>query len=190
MRHFQELVRESTDRSEAITLVAPIDGRIQYHDNPEHLVAGTEIAGFLAADALRLQARVPTALAGDLAALELPACRLAVAAVDHVAEGFFVTAWSEPIPENCGLTLNAILSARPLYRRSAYAVPRSAVFTRDGEARVLVRRGDALESVPVSLLMPDGEDYAISAASELAGSEVLVTSVSAVQSILLGLVGK
>lgn len=87
MRHFQELVRESTDRSEAITLVAPIDGRIQYHDNPEHLVAGTEIAGFLAADALRLQARVPTALAGDLAALELPACRLAVAAVGGVYPG-------------------------------------------------------------------------------------------------------
>lgn len=55
---------------------------------------------------------------------------------------------------------------------------------------MLVRRGDALESVPVSLLMPDGEDYAISAASELAGSEVLVTSVSAVQGILLGLGGK
>lgn len=190
MRHFQELVRETTDHDEAITLVAPIDGRIHYADNRERLVAGTELAGFLAADALRLRARVPMASAGDLAALELSTCRVAVAAVDRVAEGFFVTAWSEPIPAGCDVTLNATLSARPLYRQAAYAVPRSAVFTRDGEAQVLVRRGNALASVAVSLLMPDGEDYAISAASDLAGSEVLVTSVSAVQGILLGLGGE
>lgn len=190
MRHFQELVRESTEQDEAILLVAPIDGRIQYGDNRGRLVAGTELAGFLAADALRLRARVPTASAENLAGLELSGCRIAVAAVDSVAEGFFVTAWSEPIPADCGVMLNATLSARPLYRRDAYAVPRSAMFTRDGEAQVLVRRGNALESVAVSLLMPDGEDYAISAVSDLAGSDVLVTSVSAVQGILLGLGGE
>lgn len=190
MRHFQELVRTSTDQSEAIILVAPIDGRIHYRDNGDRLVSGTELAGFLAADAMRLRVRVPMGSTENLAALELSECRLPVAAVDHVAEGFFVTAWSEPIPAQCALTLNATLSARPLYRRSAYAVPRSAVFTRDGQTQVLVRRGDVLEAIPVSLLMPDGDSYAMSAANDLAGSEVLVTSVSAVQGILLGLGGK
>jgi len=190
MRHFQELVRESTGHEEAITLVAPIDGRIHYADKRERLVAGTEVAAFLASDALRVRARVPMASAGDLAALELASCRIAVAAVDRVAEGFFVTAWSEPIPADCDVTLNETLSAHPLYRQSAYALPRSAVFTRDGEAQVLVRRGEVLESVAVSLLMPDGEDYVISAVSDLADSDVLVTSVSAVQGILLGLGGE
>lgn len=190
MRHFQELVQESTDDGESITLVAPIDGRIRYRDNRERLVAGTEIAGFLVADALQLRARVPVASAGELAALALPTCRLAVASVDRVAEGFFLTAWSEPIPAGCDVTLNATVSARPLYRQAAYAVPRSAVFTRDGDAQVLVRRGAALEAVNVSLLMPDGDNYAISADSDLGDSDVLVTSVSAVQGMLLGLGGE
>jgi len=187
MRHFQELVQASPDEDDAITLHAPVDGRIRYRDNRERLMAGSEVAGFLAADALQLRARVPAASADDLAALALPDCRLEVAAVDRVAEGFFLTAWSEPVPADCDVTLNATVSARPLYRQAAYAVPRSAVFTRDGEAQVLVRRDEMLESVNVSLLMPDDDDYAISADSDLGDSEVLVTSVSAVQGMLLGL---
>lgn len=190
MRHFQELVQESSDESEAITLTAPIAGRIRYRDNQERLVAGTELAGFLAAEALQLRAKVPMASASELSALALPGCRLGIAAVDKVAEGFFLTAWSDPVPEDCDVTLDATVSARPLYRRDAYAVPRSAVFTRDGEAQVLVRRGDVLEAVGVTLLMPDGDHYAISSAGDLVDSDVLVTSVSAVQGILLGLGGE
>lgn len=190
MRHFQELVQESADDTDSITLVAPVDGLVRYRDSRERLMAGTEVAGFLAADALRLRARVPAASAENLAALALPDCRLAVAAVDRVVEGFFLTAWSEPVPAGCNVTLNAIVSARPLYRQTAYAVPRTAVFTRDGEAQVLVRRGEMLESVNVSLLMPDGDDYAISADVDIGSSQVLVTSVSAVQGVLLGLGGE
>ena len=190
MRHFQELVQASPDEDDSITLLAPVDGRIRYRDSEERLMAGTEVAGFLAADALRLRARVPAASADDLAALALPDCRLAVAAVDRVAEGFFLTAWSEPVPAHCNIALNATVSARPLYRQAAYAVPRSAVFTRDGEAQVLVRRGEMLESINVSLLMPDGDNYAISADADIGNSQVLVTSVSAVQGLLLGLGGE
>ena len=189
MRHFQELVQESTDNSDSITLLSPIDGRIQYRDTRERLVAGTELAGFLAAASRQLRARVPMASAADLVALVLPGCRLPLARLDHVAEGFFLTAWSEPLPADCDLPLNATVSARPLYRQAAYSVPRSAVFTRDGEAQVLVRRGDALEAVAVSLLLPVGDDYAVTADSELADTAVLVTSVSAVQGVLLGLGG-
>ncbi|MFN2328322.1 MAG: hypothetical protein ABR612_05350 [Chromatocurvus sp.] len=190
MRHFQELVQEPTDDSEAITLVAPIDGLIRYQDTPERLVAGTEIAGFLSADALQLRARVPVTSARDLVALALADCRLSVDAVDRVADGFFLTAWSEPVPQDCNVPLNVTVSAQPLYRQSAYAVPRSAVFTRDGKSQVLVRRSDTLVAIDVSLLTPVGNDYAVSAESDLADASVLVTSVSAVQGILLGLGGK
>lgn len=190
MRHFQELVQEPTGDSEAITLIAPIDGRIRYRNTSERLTAGTELASFLTAEALQLRARVPVTAANDLVALALADCRLSVDSVDRIADGFFLTAWSEPVPQDCNVPLNATVSAQPLYRQSAYALPRSAVFTRDGQSQVLVRRDDTLEAIDVVLLMPVGDDYAVSADSDLAGDTVLVTSVSAVQGILLGLGGE
>ncbi len=190
MRHFQELVVESTDDSESITLTAPMDGRIQYRDHRDRLVAGTELAGFLAADALQLRAQVPMRSARELVALSLPDCRVAVTHVDSVAQGFLLTAWSEALPASCNVPLNATVSASPLYRQAAYSVPRPAVFTRDGEAQVLVRRGDTLEAVHVSLLTSLGDNYAVATDTDLADSAVLVTSVSAVQGILLGLGGE
>jgi len=160
------------------------------YDHQGRLVAGTELAGFLAADALQLRAQVPMRSALELVGLSLPDCRVAVTRVDSVAEGFLLTAWSEALPASCNVPLNATVSASPLYRQAAYSVPRTAVFTREGEAQVLVRRGDSLEAVHVSLLTPVDGNYAVTTATDLADSAVLVTSVSAVQGILLGLGGE
>jgi hypothetical protein len=196
MEHFQMLVRDAEGEGdlaeEAITLVAPLSGLIHYRQADARLVAGTEIAGFVPRDAIRLRARVPRADAQRLAGFDLGACRVGLQALEGMSEGFLLTAWSDALPDTCDIPPGTALSATPLYRQdSAYRVPRSAVFTWQETVHVFVRADDALEAVPVTLLMPvDDDSYAITATLALAGREVLSRSVSAVQGLLLDLGGE
>jgi hypothetical protein len=196
MEHFQTLVRDAEGESdlaeEAVTLVAPLPGLIHYRQADARLVAGTEIAGFVPRDAIRLRARVPRADAQRLSGFDLGACRVGLEAVEGMSEGFLQTAWSDALPASCGFPPGTALSVTPLYQqRAAYRVPRSAVFTWQETAHILMRDGGVLEAVPVTLLMPvDGDSYAITAQRDLADREVLSRSVSAVQGFLLNLGGE
>lgn len=78
----------------------------------------------------------------------------------------------------------------PLYSVDGYRVDRESVFQWQGRAHVFVRDGDRLEAVPVEVVSTIEGDYVVSSQRALAGREVLVTSVSAAQGVLLGLGGE
>ena len=190
MRHFMELVDPPQDDVESITLHAPITGYIEFESRQMALIEGDEVASFLAPGELRAQLLVPVQDADRLTGVQLEGCRLDVEELEGVARGFSLVAWSEAVTGACRLQLNSVLSATPLYRHEAYRVPRSAVFTWAEQAHVLLRGDGALQLVPVVLLQPVGEDYAVTSEIDLAGRAVLSSSVSAVQGVLLGLGGE
>ena len=64
------------------------------------------------------------------------------------------------------------------------------MFQLQRQTMVLVREGDRLRPLAVSLLGARGEDYVLQPAADLGDREVLVSSVSAVQGMLLGLGGE
>jgi hypothetical protein len=190
MRHFMELVDPPQDDVESITLHSPISGFIEYDHRQTALLAGDDVAGFVAPDDLRLQLLVPMQNADRLSGVQLDGCRLAIDELEGVARGFSLVAWSEAIHASCGVQLNRIVSATPLYRQDAYLLPRSAVFTWQEQAHVLLRGDGVLQLAPVSLLQPVGDDYAVTSDTPLAGRAVLSRSVSAVQGVLMGLGGE
>ena len=96
-------------------------------------------------------------------------------------------AWSEPVADKCALIPGQRLAATPLYRTAGFRLPRQAVLQREAGSHVFLREGDLLRAVPVELLATDGSDYIVTSTAPLGGREALVTSVSAVQGVLLGL---
>lgn len=190
MRHFLDLVIEERAEEDAIVLGAPVAGIIDYAYSADGLRSGDTIASFIPRDAIRLVASIPHRQSDDLAFLEAAGCRLAVSRVSGITTGFFVEAWSEPVADRCALIPGQRLAATPLYRTSGFRVPRQAVLQRETGSHIFLREGDVLRAVPVALLAADDADYIVTSTTPLEGRDALVTSVSAVQGVLLGLGGE
>ena len=191
MRHFFELVKEGDNDPDSLTLVAPVSGMIDYLPAQGVVQEGDNIAQFLPLGVIRLHAALPIAIRNQVAALQAGSCTLPVARVEAVTDGFFVQAWSAPLTADCDLLLGQKLLATPLLQLAGgWRLPQSAVFQWQRQAHVLLRRGERLQPVAVELLGTQGQDYVVASAVDLGASEVLVSSVSAVQGILLGLGGE
>lgn len=188
MRHFFELVIEGDDDPDALTLAAPLAGVIDYSSAYGGVEEGDSIALFIPVDAIRLEAALPNDMRDQVVALRAADCELVVERISGMTEGFFVQAWSSALTPSCSLILGQRVLATPLLRGTdAYSVRRSAVFQLERQTQVLVREGSSLVAVAVSLLGAEGENYVLRADADLEGREVLVSSVSAVQGVLMGL---
>lgn len=191
MRHFFEWVVSGDDDPDALTLAAPLAGLIDYSSSDSGVEEGDSIALFVPSQAVRLELALPNAIGADVASIRAGDCELAIERVSAMTDGFFVLAWTQALPDTCRLMLGQQLLATPMVSASdAYQVPRSAVFQLERESYVLIRAGDSLLAAVVTLLGAEGDDYLLRAATPLADAEVLISSVSAVQGILLGLGGE
>lgn len=191
MRHFFELVLQGDDDPDALTLVAPLSGVIDYSSTPGGVGEGDSIAQFVPDAAIRLEATLPNKLRDRVVALRWGDCESGVERVSAMTDGFFVRVWSVSLAPACRPLLGEQLLVTPLLRsQGAYSLPRSAVFQLQRQTMVLVREANRLHPLAVNLLGAQGDDYVLSAAAGLADREVLVSSVSAVQGMLLGLGGE
>jgi hypothetical protein len=186
MRHFGELLLPD-EAGDSLLIGAPIDGILVFSSRDPERMERSVLFSVLPAAALRVQAEVPVDRAGALRGLAISGCELAIAGVDQAADGFFVAAWSEPLTGDCRRTPGTVLSVSPSYAADALELPRSALFQWQREPHVFVRDGDRLHARPVTVLADTAEGYAVARDPGLAGSELLVASVSAAQGILLGL---
>ena len=66
----------------------------------------------------------------------------------------------------------------------------TAVFQWGTATSVLVREGGLLRAAEVELITSSGKDYIVSGDDAMEGADVLISSVSAVQGILIGLGGE
>lgn len=190
MRHFRDLLSPDEKDEDSITLNSPSAGVLQYRQESPGIDAGEELALVLPAGTLRFSVSVPISQRKNLSALASGNCELKVASVSGVASDFFVQAWSEPLLEQCQFLPGERLLVTPRYSFEGYRVPRESVFQWDGEPTVLLRESGQLVTVAVTLLSSDGETYAVACPTEIAGGEILSSSVSAVQGVLMGLGGE
>lgn len=190
MRHFSELLIEADNGVEGLTLGAPVAGIIDYSSAYDGVEEGENIALFIPREGIRLEASVPVAMRNKLASLRTDGCELGVERASAVASGFFVQVWTEPLVSACRLLPGQRVLATPMLRGEAYRVPKSAVFQLGHQTHVLVHKGDTLAAVEVTLLGLEGKDYLLSAVVPLQDRDILITSVSAVQGVLLGLGGE
>jgi membrane fusion protein, heavy metal efflux system len=196
MRHFSELLSAAPDGEEdSLLLHAPVAGYISYGERGAAPMEGEAIASFLARDALRVRALVPAAGRQQLTGLSVMGERLGVHSAGSRVEGFMVEVWSAPLSPDSPRLPGESVSAIPLYRPDPgagriYRVPAAALLEYAQGSYLLLRDGDRLQLQAVEPLTAVDGDYLLQADAELAGGEVLVTSVSAVQGILLGLGGE
>jgi hypothetical protein len=191
MQHFLEWVLPgSAADGDALLLGAPMDGIVVFDSRAPSLDAGSTVFEVLPDASLRLQVEVPAGQPGELAALAADDCEVAVERLDAALRDFYAAAWSEPLSGPCRYAPGTVLSVRPFYARQAVIVPRGAVFQLRREPHLWLRQGDRLRAHPLTLLADTAQGYAVTPDQALAGAEVLVRSVSAVQGILLGLGGE
>lgn len=190
MRHFTDMVISIDETTDSITLAAPTAGIVDYSPEYGGIKTGESIAVIVPEEIIRLEVAVPAALRNDLAFLKMPDCQLDIVSVGAKLDGFFVTGWTEPLKAECNLLLGQHLLATPFMRAEVYQVATSAVFQWQKSSYILVRAGDMLSAVEVDPVGAIGTDYLVQTKASLQDKDILVSSVSAVQGILLGLGGE
>ncbi len=190
MRHFNDLVISTDEESDTITIGAPIDGLINYALDHNDIQSGDAIAVFIPLSGVRLQAQIATNYRVGIKFFRTDSCQLSVSGIGAVAEGFFVTAWSEPVNASCNFILGQRFLVTPFYQITAYRVAATALFQWQSATAIFLKVGEHLRIVEVAAISSIGGDYLVTSNQDLSNAEVLVTSVSAVQGLLQGLGGE
>lgn len=190
LRHFNDLVISADTVNDRVVVGAPISGMVDHSLQFNSLKPNNAIAIIVPASAIRLEAAIPTSARSELAYLKTSSCQLQVSSISSVSKGFFVSVWTEPIKPECDFILGEQFLVTPFYKAKAYKVPMSAVIQWKRVTSILVRDGNKLQVREVFLLARSGSEYIITTGRPLQDSEVLVSSVSAVQGLLLGMGGE
>ncbi len=190
MQHFYYLVLDEDEERDQITIAAPIDGRISFSTASQYIEQGEPIASFIPEAAIRLHVLVPLHYQESLHKLSVGDCELAIDERSSLAEGFFIQAWTEPLTEQCPYMLGQTLLVTPKLEANAYKIPKSAVFRWSQRNAVFVLADDQLTLAYIKLIGEEEGDYIATAERPLHDQQVLSSSISAVQGILLGLGGE
>ena len=188
LNHFAEMFEPHEDDDMGY-LLAPSKGVFML---PEQASADTEtqLGAIVNSNDIRLSALVNASEKEWVEAINTSSCSVQIEKVEDINHRFFVRVWSAPIPEGCALQLGAQVNARVQLSVSALTVSADSVFYLHGQASIFVRRASALEAVPITLIGNADNDNAVFIAEGLTNSDdVLTSSISAVQGILLGLGG-
>lgn len=187
--HFFEHMIDVDEKQDAITLGAPIKG-LFLKGSELTITTGDNIAQFIPKDAIRLKVSVPSNKVDNLSYLTSSNCKLKIAQIESLSSGAYVTAWSTPLSETCNWRMGEQITVTPFYSQNAFRIPKSAVFSWDGAQYVFVKKNTTLVNLQVNLLSSEAGHYIAQVQQADAAIEVLVSSVSAVQGLLLGLGGE
>lgn len=198
LKHFAELIQTDNNDKESVTLIAPSEGLLLY---PQMVTKTTDepvLAVIVPLSQVKLAIAAPINQATSIISVESPFCEsatLAIASQEHTADNFHVTLWSEPVSQQCQLQLGQTIRVTPNLARTTQVVPKNSVFSWQQTPHVMVKQGLQLVPTPVNIITSEPSDsgansYFIEPMSILANSEILSSSVSAVQGMLAGMGGE
>lgn len=192
LNHFAEMF-EPHSNDDMGYLLAPVDGVFQlpHSESGEQSSMGDVLLGSVTNEqAIRLTTLVDNTIARQVTLLSTPLCTVPVERTEKVANRYLVRLWSSPLPQNCGYQLGEELSLNASMNEQGLRVPSESIFYIDGKAALLKKQAEQLVVVFVSIIGDTNEgDIVIASQSNLLNAQVLSTSVSAVQGMLLGLGG-
>lgn len=192
MQHFFELVSGFDEQSETLTLKSPLAGALMFSTSLESIVEQDVIARIVPTDAIRLAVNVINKRQQSIAYLTTSEakCKLEISSIESFSSGLSSLAWSEPLTPDCPFFLGQRLSVTPHYVQQVYTIPRDAVFSINGDQFIFIQSGNKFEAVNISLESALDKNYIVTSAISLVNKQVLISSVSAAQGILLGLGGE
>ncbi|MDQ7048692.1 MAG: hypothetical protein Q9M92_03815 [Enterobacterales bacterium] len=190
MLHFYELISAIDGNTDSITVISPVSGLIKRDESVFRFTEGDAIATFVPLDKIRLKLQVATNNLEHLNSVRFNDCQLNIENVSRVAQAAFVSVWTESVKPSCHVFLGQTLLVTPLYQINAYQINQQAIFRLDGKDQILIQNNEQLETVIVSLITRENNQYFFTSEVDLTNKKVLISSVSAVQGILLGLGGE
>lgn len=190
MMHFYDLIVSIDERTDSIIIKAPIAGLLKKKTIQNRISEGNVLATFVPEKSIRLKLQIPSNQVTNLEYIQLANCRLNIDTISQVSVNSFVNIWTESINKSCKLIFGQTQLSTPFYKKEAYQVLKAAVFSVKGKDYILVRKENRLESINVTLITATEYDYLLSSEIDLTGASVLITSVSAVQGVLIGLGGE
>jgi hypothetical protein len=180
------------DKQEKVSIIAPVDGVLRYARGSSAKEEGELLFDIIPNQAIRLKISVPLTNLEHLAHIEVinQNCKLSIDNKEQVVNQFSVTIWSESFNNNCQLSLGQHIVVTPVYDQKAYVIKKSAIFEFKNKNYVAVKAPKALNLVEINLLSSTEDRYFFSSTELLTDQEILVTSVSAIQGVLLELGGE
>jgi len=190
MLHFDVLIESIDEDTDAVTIRSPISGILKKPIINMRVIEGETIAKFIPEDKIRLKLKLASDQVTNLEYVQLENCRLGVSSVSRITVDGFVDVWTESVKKECQIFLGERHSVIPHYKQQAYRVAKSAIFDLEGQDKIFIRTGNQLKIIDVSLITSIDQDYIVLSETDLTDQSVLVSSVSAVQGILIGLGGE
>ena len=190
MQHFMAMVLAKDEASESLTIGAPVAGIVKLNqlDTPYH--AGAQLFSLVPSDAIRVRVNVPMSQSVSLSAININECHLTIDAQSAIADGAFINAWSQPVPQDCNLLLGQQITVIPEYQKAVYLLPKYSVFSWSRESQVFTRHDSQLKAITIEILGSTPEQYIVASDQDLSQMQVLSQSVAAVKGIMLGLGGE
>lgn len=190
MEHIQHAMSVLiVENDEQVFLKTPKAGIVSFENTEDSRQAAQDIFDVIEPTSLVVTAKLPQQHISTLSALNVfnSNCQLTVAQVDESVELFMQQIWSAPLIPACSLTVGQQVVLSPMYQITGYQSAKSAVFEIDNIHYIAIKQGDTLVSVPINLVSANAHGYIFTASERLDNAEVLLTSVSALQGILLAL---
>jgi hypothetical protein len=190
LKHYEHFFRWTSENpnagEDALTLRTPTAGLLL----PTSSTASETdypIAVLLAPERIRLEVLVPARTVDNMHAIRLENCRVTMTTSPGYTKGMYRVQYSEPVGSECALAYGQTVSVTPLYKKTAWRIPNSAIFAYQDRFYIWRKQDQTIIATQVQPLAQTEQYYLVHSDYPLASAQVLITSVSAAHGILLGL---
>lgn len=185
-RHQLLFIKVNPDHS--ATVLSPKSGIVNNISVNEPLLTGDSLLNILDTESLRIKALVPASFAEKVVHFRLAnQCTLPVTSVEKQRIGFNQVIWASLPDKTCSLMLGQVVEATPVQQFNGYKVEKSAVFEFEDANYIAIKNESNLSLVRLTIVGEYDNSYFFESSENITGKQVLITSVSSVQGLLLEL---
>lgn len=189
LNHYKAFL--TIDSEERIAIKSPLSGYVRYSSEVAVKQEGELLFDVIPKDSIRLKVSVPINNIAQLTTFKVlgSQCVLAIASKEQVIKRFSQTTWSAPLTDACPFTLGEQLLVIPQYQQQAFELPKTAIFEFDDQNYTAIKNDTAsqFDIIAIEILGSAGNNYHVSSKTDLSNKQALVTSISALQGVLLEL---
>lgn len=189
LNHYKAFL--NIDSNENIAIKSPVSGYVRFSSDIAVKQEGELLFDVIPKSSIRLKVSVPINNIANLANINVlgSECQLTVASKEAVVKNFSQTVWSSTLSDVCHFTLGEQLLVTPQYEQQAFELPKTAIFEFDNQNYVAVEddASSEFQLIAIEILSSVGNSYHVSSEIDLTNKQALITSISALQGILLEL---
>lgn len=176
------------DENEEITLISPKTGIVKVANLAHSKLTGELAFEIIAKDSIKVKVTTPLFYASNLSHLFVtPECNLHIDNLEKIADKFHQILWASPKSTHCNLTLGQMVKVIPIQKMTGYKTSKSALFEFKNKNYIAIKSGDVASLITVELIGANNDEYYFTANTDLRNKQVLTSSTSILQGLLLGL---